>query len=60
MQSPYATPKKPATGALLHPPTSAVGIARAAANEAKGKEGIGVLQAPGCRGLTAVMGYAAF
>ena len=40
MSSPFATPKKPATGALLHPPGSAVGIARAAVNEAQGKGGI--------------------
>ena len=40
MSSPFATPKKPATDALLHPPGSAVGIAIAAANEAQGKDGL--------------------
>ena len=47
MPSPLATPKKPATDALLHPPGSAVGISRAAANvnEAKGKEEIDDVQA---------------
>ena len=40
MSSPFATPKKPATDALLHPPGSAVGIAIAAANEAQGKAGL--------------------
>ena len=37
MQSTSNTPKKPATGSLVHPPASAIGIARAAANEAQGK-----------------------
>ena len=36
----FATPKKPATDLLLHPPGSAVGIGRAVANEAQGKEEI--------------------
>ena len=45
MSSPFATPKKLDTDALLHPPGSAVGIAQAAANEAKGKEEIDDVQA---------------
>ena len=47
MSSPFATPKKPATDALLHPPgsVSTVGIARAAAYEAKWKEEIDDVQA---------------
>ena len=45
MPSPFATPKKPATDALLHPPGSVAGIARAAANGAQGKDGIEDVQA---------------
>ena len=45
MNSPFATPKKPATDSLLHPPGSAVGIARAAANEAQGKAEVDDVQA---------------
>ena len=45
MSSPFATPKKPTTGALLHPPESAVKIVWAAANEENGKEEIGDVQA---------------
>ena len=45
MSSLFDTPKKPATDALLHPPGSAVGIARAAANEAQGKAEIDDVQA---------------
>ena len=47
MSSPFATPKKPATDALLHPPGSAVGIARAAANEAQGKDEVDDVHAGG-------------
>ena len=45
MSSPFATPKKPATEAALHPPASAIRIARAAANEARGKSEIDDVQA---------------
>ena len=45
MSSPFATPKKLATDEVLHPPGSAIGIARAAANEAKGKAEIDDVQA---------------
>ena len=45
MSSPFATPKKPATDALLHPPGSAIGIARAAVNEAQGKDEIDAVHA---------------